>query len=325
MAGHLRWGFLGSGFIAGLVASDFKIAGLNIHGFASETSNKSEELARQYGAAAYNSYESLVNDSQIDAIYVNTIHPKHLAHAKLAINAGKHVLLEKPFTINAREAQEIADLAKSKKVFVLEAMWTRFLPMHRALFESIGSGLIGTPYLVAADHSQFLPHVKRLNEKILGGGALLDLGVYPINFSERVLGSPSKISAFATLNSDQVDESVSINIQHKSGALSALTTSSVCAGPISASILGDKGRVEIARSFYEQSSFTIFDQDNKVLKTYDEKISGTGRQYQAIELEKCVTAGELESKILPLAKTVEIMRTMDEIRSAIGVTYPWTD
>lgn len=325
MAGHLRWGFLGSGFIAGLVASDFEIAGLKITAFASETSNKSQALAEKYGAKSVNSYEALVSSSEVDAVYVNTIHPKHLEHAKLAISAGKHVLLEKPFTINAREAQEIANLAKAKRFFVLEAMWTRFLPMHQALFNELGSGVIGVPYLVMADHSQYLPHVPRLVQRKLGGGALLDLGVYPINFSERVLGSPSKISAFGHLNSDAVDETVAINFQYENGALAAITTSSNCAGPITATILGTNGRIEINRSFYEQSSFAIFDQNNKVISTYNEKISGTGRQYQAIELENCVKDNLLESKVLPLAKTVEIMQIMDEIRSEIGVTYPWAD
>lgn len=325
MAGHLRWGFLGSGFIAGLVASDFEIAGLKITAFASETSNKSQALAEKYGAKSFNSYEALVSSSEIDAVYVNTIHPKHLDHAKLAISAGKHVLLEKPFTINAREAQEIANLAKAMKVFVLEAMWTRFLPMHQTLFNELGTGAIGVPYLVMADHSQFLPHVPRLIQRKLGGGALLDLGIYPIHFAERVLGRPSKISAFGHLNNDAIDETVAINFQYKNGALAALTTSANCAGPITATILGTKGRIEISRSFYEQSSFAIFDQDNKVISAYNEKISGTGRQYQAIELENCVKDNLLESKILPLAKTVEIMQIMDEIRSEIGVTYPWAD
>ena len=325
MAGHLRWGFLGSGFIAGLVASDFKIAGLNIHGFASERSKRSEELAKQYGAKSFDTYEALVNSPEIDAIYVNTIHPLHLEHAKLAINAGKHLLLEKPFTINAHEAQEIASLAKTKKVTVLEAMWTRFLPMHQALFEAIADGVIGTPYLVSADHSQYLPHVARLNERKLGGGALLDLGVYPINFAERVLGIPNKVSAFATLNKEEVDESVAINFQYQNGSLAALTTSSSAAGPITASILGTKGRIDIGRSFYEQSEFRIYNQENNLVFNYAEKINGTGRQYQAIELENCVSNNLLESKILPLSKTVEIMNLMDEIRSQIGVTYPWTD
>ena len=325
MAGHLRWGFLGSGFISDLVASDFKVAQLNIYGFASEQSNNAETLANKYGAKAFNSYEALVSSPDIDAIYVNTIHPLHLEHAKLAINAGKHLLLEKPFTINASEAQEIADLAKLKQVFVLEAMWTRFLPMHQALFETIGEGVIGKPFLLSADHSQYLPHIPRLVKRKLGGGALLDLGVYPIHFAERVLGLPNKISAFATLNSDGIDESVAINFQYNNGSLAALTTSLNSAGPITASILGSNGRIDIARSFYEQSEFRVLDQNNKVINSYSEKISGTGRQFQAFELENCVRNSQLQSEILPISKSVEVMRIMDEIRGSIGVSYPWTD
>jgi len=319
----LRWGFLSAGGIANAVADDFRIAGITIQAVGARDLARAHEFADKFAIPnRHQGYEALVNDPEVDAIYVSTPHPWHHEHALLALNAGKHVLLEKPFTINAREAQEIKDLAASKKLFALEAMWTRFLPSMDAIFEVIGSGVLGEIRLVTADHSQYLPHVERLWDPALGGGALLDLGIYPVSFALRVLGLPKRATARATLTGQQVDETTSIIFEYENGAQAALTTCMSAAGPVTATVIGTYGRIEIGSPFYNQTSFKVYNQGGEVIQSYDEKIEGIGRQYQGLHLEKCVAEGLLESPTMSLTETVEIMQVMDALRAQIGVSYP---
>ena len=320
---RLRWGFLSAGGIATAVADDFRIAGITIQAVGARDLAKANEFADKFGIPnRHQGYEALVNDPEVDAIYVSTPHPWHHKHALLALSAGKHVLLEKPFTINAREAQEIKDLAAAKNLFVLEAMWSRFLPSMDAIFTVINSGILGEIKLVIADHSQYLPDVLRLWDPDLGGGALLDLGIYPVSFAVRVLGFPKLVSAKATLTGQRVDETTSIIFEYESGAQATLTTCMSAAGPVTATVMGTFGRIEIDNSFYSQTSFRVYNQGGEVIQSYDEKISGVGRQYQGLHLEKCVAEGLRESPILSISESVEIMGLMDAIREQIGVKYP---
>ena len=319
----LRWGFLSAGGIATAVADDFRIAGINIQAVGARDLAKANEFADKFGIPnRHQGYEALVNDPEVDAVYISTPHPWHHQHALLALNAGKHVLLEKPFTINAREAQDIKELAAAKKLFVLEAMWTRFLPSMDAIFAVINSGILGEIKLVTADHSQYLPHVARLWEPELGGGALLDLGIYPVSFAVRVLGFPKQVTAKTTLTSQHVDETTSLIFEYANGAHASLTTCMSAAGPVTATIVGILGRIEIDAPFYNQTSFRVFNQGGEVIQSYDEKIKGIGRQYQGLHLEKCVAAGLLESPVLSLTESVEIMKVMDALRAQMGVKYP---
>ncbi len=319
----LRWGFLSAGGIANAVADDFRIAGITIQAVGARDLARANEFADKFTIPnRHQGYEALVNDPEVDVIYVSTPHPWHHEHALLALNAGKHVLLEKPFTINAREAQEIKDLAASKGLFALEAMWTRFLPSMDAIFEVISSGILGELRLVAADHSQYLPHVERLWNPALGGGALLDLGIYPVSFALRVLGLPRMTTARATLTGQKVDETTSIIFEYENGAQATLTTCMSAAGPVTATVTGTYGRIEIDGPFYNQTSFKVYNQGGEVIQSYDEKIVGIGRQYQGLHLEKCVAEGLLESPTMSLTETVEIMQVMDALRAQIGVSYP---
>ena len=319
----LRWGFLSAGGIATAVADDFRIAGINIQAVGARDLSKANEFADKFGIPnRHQGYEALVSDPEVDAVYISTPHPWHHQHALLALNAGKHVLLEKPFTINAREAQEIKELAAAKKLFVLEAMWTRFLPSMDAIFAVINSGILGDLRLVTADHSQYLPHVARLWEPELGGGALLDLGIYPVSFAVRVLGLPKQVTAKTTLTGQHVDETTSLIFEYESGAQASLTTCMSAAGPVTATVVGTFGRIEIDAPFYNQTSFKVFNQGGEVIQSYDEKIKGVGRQYQGLHLEKCVAAGLLESPVLSVTESVEIMKVMDALRAQMGVKYP---
>ena len=323
MTTHLRWGFLGTGWIAQTVAEDFEIAGIPIRAVGARDISNADIFAERFNVPnRHQGYESLVNDPEVDIIYVTTIHPLHHKHAMLALNAGKHVLVEKPFTINAREAKEIADLARAKNLFAMEAMWSRFLPSMDAIFEVINSGQLGDIQAVIADHSQYLPHVARLTEPELGGGALLDLGIYPISFAHRILGAPQSITAKATLTDKKVDSMTSMIFEYQSGAHATLTTCSVAAGPVTASVLGTEGRIEIDRDFYGQTSFKVIDKRGEITDSYNHKILGNGRQYQALHAQKCIASGLISSPVMSIEETVEIMEVMDAVRSQTGVRYP---
>lgn len=324
MPGNLRWGIMGPGGISLTILNDFRLAGIKITAVGS----RSLERAKAYAAKnlvekAHGSYEELVADPDLDVIYISTTQNAHFENAKLALEAGKHVLLEKPFTIDASQAQKLVSIARSKKVFLMEAMWTRFLPNHVALFEKLAEGIIGKPLYVLADHNQYLPVevAPRLHDPALGGGALIDLGIYPISFVHRIFGKPSRIQSSAVLMPGNIDAAVASIFEYSEGRQAVLHSSLRVAGPVRAFVLGDKGRVEMDRSFYEHSSFTVLNMDEKVLFRYEGNIEGRGMQYQGLEVERCIEAGLLESAIMSLDETVEIMEVMDQIRSQTGIEY----
>lgn len=323
MEKELKWGFLSAGGIATAVAEDFQIAGLKIQAVGARDFAKANEFADKFDIPhRHQGYETLVNDPEVDIIYISTLHPFHKRDALLALNAGKHILLEKPFTINSHEAKEIEALATSKNLFVMEAMWTRFLPSMDAIFDVINSGVLGEIELLIADHSQALTHIPRLVERELGGGALLDLGIYPISLAHRIFGKPSAITSKARFNHEKVDATTSMIFEYVGGKQATMTTSFLGAGPVNATILGSLGRIEIDKSFYAQTTFRVFNRNGEVIKSYDEKINGQGRQYQAIHVEDCVRNGLTQSPVMSLRESVEIMQVMDDVRAQIGLTYP---
>ena len=325
MATELRWGLLSAGKIALTIARDFQIAGMKIQAVGARDLASANAFADKFNIPnRHDGYAALVADPEVDIVYVSTPQSMHMRDALLAIEAGKHVLLEKPFTINAKQASAIAEAAKRKGVFVMEAMWTRFLPTMDAVFEVIKSGKIGVPHYVHADHSQFLPITKvpRLWEPSLGGGALLDLGIYPISFAVRVLGIPDVINARGLVNDRGLDEITSMLFEYKNGSHAVLQTCMTMAGTVIGSIVGTLGRIELDKNFYEQTSFTVFDNDGKVVQRYEEKVQRRGMQYQGLHVEKCVREGLLSSPVMPLNESVEIMKVMDAIRAQTGVVFP---
>ena len=320
---------MGTGYIAQVVAEDFKIAGLHIEAVGSRHIASAEAFAANNGIpTAHGSYAELVANPNIDIIYISTLNHLHHENALLAINAGKHVLLEKPFTMDAQQAKEIQAAARAKNVFVMEAMWTRFLPSMDAVFDVLKSGVIGTPHHVIADHSQYLPedgHARVWNLHH-GGGALLDLGIYTVSFAARVLGLPDEVLGVGNLTFEGVDESNSILFTYEDGSQAALTNCINVAGPCNAVILGTEGSIEIDRTFYQQTTFTVYDNMRNVVKRYDTPpVPGTGRQFQAIEAERCVAAGLLESPIMSVEESVDLMQILDDLRLELGVVWDYED
>ena len=325
----LRWGYMGTGRIAHIVAEDFKIAGLHIQAVGSRNLESAQSFAGKHGIDdVHGSYAELVANPNVDIVYISTLNHLHCENALLAINTGKHVLLEKPFTMDAKQALKIQKAAREKNVFVMEAMWTRFLPSMEAVFEVLRKGTIGKPNLVIADHSQYLPPEisARLWKLEQGGGALLDLGIYPVSFATRVLGLPDEVLAVGRLSFEGVDESTSMLFYYEDGSQAALTTSALVAGPVTATILGEKGSIEIDNTFYAQTTFTVYDNERKIIQRYDTPpVPGTGRQFQAIEAERCIAAGLLESPVMSVEESVDLMQILDDVRLEIGVVWDYED
>ena len=325
MTKRLHWGILGTGWIADLFVKDLQLTGHQVSAVGSRTQQTADRFAAQFGIArAHGSYESLVADPQVDIIYVATPHPMHAQNAALALNAGKHVLIEKPFTLNAAEARSIVDLAQAQNLVVLEAMWTRFLPHMKRVREIIASGALGTVHSVVADHTRDLPDdpKHRLNALELGGGALLDLGIYPIALVWDILGKPEEIMSMARFKATGADAEVATIFRHGGGGLSTTISSSDNGGRNVASILGTQARIDIDATWYAPTSFRVVDSEDKVLESYVSDVPGRGMQFQADEIERLVIAGAISGEILPAEESVAIMETLDTIRAQIGLRYP---
>jgi len=325
MTDRLRWGILGTGGIAASMTSDLLLTGHRVTAVGSRTQGAADAFAAAHGIAnAHPSYEALVADPEVDAIYVATPHPSHAANATLALEAGKHVLLEKPFTINAAEAQAVVDLAASKKLVVLEAMWTRWMPHMIRIRELLAAGALGELRSLIVDHDQKLSTdpEHRIQNPELGGGALLDLGIYPVSFAWDVFGEPSSVYALSSPTPTGVDQNDAIVLGYASGAKAIINTVLDAVGPNTAVLVGTEARIEIDPTWYFPTSFSLIAPDGAVIERFEQEVPGRGMQFQADELERLVAAGEIAGTILSPEQTVAIMGTLDEIRSQIGLVYP---
>jgi predicted dehydrogenase len=324
MSSSLRWGILGTGGIAHLQTRDLVDNGFTVTAVGSRSQASADAFAAEFAIpTAHPSYEALVADPEVDVIYVSTPHPFHAPGARLALEAGKHVLLEKPFTVNALEAREVVALAADRGLVVLEAMWTRFLPQSARIRQLISDGVIGEPRTLIADHNQLLSTdpENRINNLALAGGALLDLGIYPVSFAHELFGTPTKIAAVAELSGTGVDRQTSIILGFEGGRQAVLHTALDTAGPNTASVLGTAGRIIFDSVWYTPTTITVLDNSGHVVERIEAEESSRGMQYQAAELERLVAAGVVGGSVLPPSESISIMETLDEIRSQIGLVY----
>ncbi|WP_084039198.1 Gfo/Idh/MocA family protein [Demequina sp. NBRC 110053] len=317
----IRWGILGAGGIAHKMADAIEShTASSVVAVGSRTPGKAQAFVADVGAGRpYGSYEEVVSDPDVDAVYVATTHNDHHEPALLAIEAGKHVLVEKAFTQNTAQAEMVIEAARAKGVYLMEAMWSRFLPHRDALRAVIERGEIGDVIAVQADHGQHLAHVERMFRPELAGGALLDLGVYPISFAHDILGVPEDVVAVGQMRDTGVDNQVSMVFRYP-GAQATLHTTMEARTGCTAVISGTEGRIEVADTFYAPTTFTVKRHDGTSW-TFDGRIPN-GFQYEAAEVARGIAAGRTESEILPLDQTLEIMRIMDEVRDQIGLVYP---
>ena len=319
----VRWGIMGTGGIAEAFAEDLA---LTDSGTVAAVGSRSPESADRFAdkldiATRHGSYEELANDPGIDVVYVATPHPMHHANALLALEAGKAVLVEKPFTMNAAEARELVEVARERNLFLMEAMWTRFLPHIRHVRELLKE--LGDVVTVFADHGQWFAEDPefRLFAPALGGGALLDLGIYPVSFASMILGAPSRVVTLADPAFTGVDAQTSMLFGHDSGAQAVLSCTLRAVSPTTAAIVGTEGRIEIEGPFYAPASFTLTPRGGEPTR-FEYADEGNGLRHEADEVALRLHAGETESPLMPLDETVSIMTTMDAVLKQAGGPSP---
>jgi len=315
----IKWGILGTGGIAREFAQDVSnFTEMQIAAVGSRTLEKAKEFS--LAESAFGSYEELVT-SNVDAIYVATPHQMHCQNTILALEAGKPVLCEKPFAINAKEATAMANKAKEKNLLLMEAMWTRYLPHIQKLRDVISE--LGEIYSVSADHGQALTHIQRLTDPNYAGGALLDLGIYPVSFIYMILGKPSRITSRADLVGG-VDYQTSAIFEYSNGAHANFTTNLKVKGPTVAVVSGTKARLELETSFYRPTNMRLIYNDGNTIE-FKNEYRGNGLREQAIYFEKMLISGKKSSALLPVSETISIMETLDQIREQIGLKYPFEE
>ena len=316
----VRWGVIGTGGISPTFAADLELTDSgSVVAVGSRRVETAEEFGERFGVPnRHASYEALVADPEVDAVYVGTPHPMHHPDALLALRAGKPVLVEKPFTMNAAEAEELVATARAEGLFLMEAMWTRFLPHIVEIRRLLADGALGEIVTVTADHGQWFAEDRgfRLFAPELGGGALLDLGIYPVSFASMVLGEPERVVALSDPAFTGVDAQTSILLGYASGAHAVLTCTLRAKSPTRAAIVGTEARIEIEGDFYAPAAFTLIPRDGEPQR-FEPPEELRGLRHEADEVARCLGEGLLESPVMPLDETVAIMRTMDAVsRSA---------
>jgi len=321
----INWGIIGCGNIASKFAEDLnKIEGCALYGVASRSIDKAINFAKVNSAQkAYGSYEELAKDDKIDVVYIATPHPHHKNNTILCLQNQKHVLCEKPFAMNIHEVNEMIDAAKTNDRFLMEAIWTEFFPYMRKLKEIIAEGTIGDIKMIEADfgfHAEYDPS-SRLFDPQLGGGALLDIGIYPLFLCHTLLGKPDEISSSALIGKTGVDESTSINLKWGSGAMASLNCSIIADTKTVAKIYGPDKYIEIDNRWHQSRSISINDRDGQ-LEAFTFEDDYRGYAYEIMEVNNCIAQNKRESESLSLVLSRELMESIDTIRSQIKLTYP---
>ncbi len=312
----VRWGILGTGGIARAFVTDLRLTDSGaVVAVGSRSQGGADRFGDEFGIAnRHESYESLVVDPAVDVIYVATPHPFHHANAVMALRAGKHVLVEKPFTMNAAEARDVVRVARDTGLFAMEAMWTRFLPHVAVIRDWLERGLLGDVVTVTADHGQWFAEDAgfRLFAPELGGGALLDLGVYPVSFASMVLGTPNRVVTLSDPAFTGVDAQTSMLFGYDSGAQAVLTCTLRAQSPTRAAIVGTDARIEVDGDFYAPATVTLLPRNGDPVRV-ESRHEGRGLHHQADEVARRLAAGDVESPLMPLDETISIMETMDVV------------
>ena len=318
MFGNFNIGIMGSGNIAGIMAGTInKMKNVRVYAVASRQQVHADVFAGKYGCKkAYGSYADLVADKKVDLIYVATPHSEHYENVKMCLEAGKPVLCEKAFTLNAAQAEELVRIAAEHKVFLAEAMWTRYMPMLTTIREVIGSGIIGEP------KTYVISDKERLTNRALGGGALLDVGVYTINFALMIFGhNISKIASCCTFTETGVDEQNAICLQYYDGKAANLNSSMVSLSDRQGIIYGTKG-FAVVENINNFESIAVYDKQYKKVASYKCPKQISGYEYEVAACIDAIKCGQIECAQMPHSETLRVMRIMDEIRSQWGMKYP---
>ncbi len=325
MSDNIKWGIIGCGRIARKFARCIRdVKGAELAAVASATPGKAEAFANEFGVdTAYSDYNQLVGRDDIQAVYVATTHNFHYGNVKLALEHGKGVLCEKSFTVAAWEAEDLVKIARQKKVFLMEAMWTRFLPAIRQVREWLGDGAIGELRQVRADFGFKAPFDPegRMYNKALAGGALLDAGIYPISFASMVAGTPVAVQAMGDIGTTGVDEQTFCLFRYDSGAIASLSATVAAPIEVTAKIIGSEGTITVPQFLGATSAQLHRYKEGETIQKSFPYPDGQGFEFEIQEATDCIRQGKLESKVMPLDETVSILRTMDTIRGKLGLVY----
>jgi predicted dehydrogenase len=320
----IRWGIVGVGWMADQFANGVNaFTASTVQAVSSRSLEKAQAFAGSHSAAkAYGSVAELAADPDVDVIHIASPHSDHLANALEAIAAGKNVLVEKPICRNASEARALIDAARAANVFVMEAMWTRYLPHMVEIKRVIADGEIGDVIALQADHGQGFPFdpKSRWWSPDLAGGALLDIGIYPVAFAHDILGVPTSITAVGQMTETNVDGHVSMIFTYGAKTQASLQSTMWAQTPTVALISGTRGRIEVDGPFYREASFRVINEKGVCEFPYTGVANGYA--YEAAEVARRVTAGEKQSPAMTPEMTLEVMATLDEVRRQIGLTYP---
>ena len=324
MSEKVRWGILGLGNIAGKFVKDLLlIDNAVLQGVASRDISKARIFAKKYGAIrAYEGYDALANDPDIDIIYIATPHVFHFEQTMLCLRAGKAVLCEKPMAMNAKEAKKMMDEAKKRNIFMMEGLWTRFIPGTEKILDLIANDAIGTIDFIKADFG-FKGDgnlESRVYNKSLGAGSLLDIGIYPVYLSLLLLGVPDAIRAIANYTETGVDASCSMLLKYANGAKAYLESTILADTPVEALIYGSKGSLQIHSRFHHSKEITIRQNDGTT-ESFTVEYKGEGYYHEILEVMHCLHQGLTESPKMPHSMSLELIQTLDSVREKIGLEY----
>ncbi|CAL8142793.1 unnamed protein product [Orchesella dallaii] len=328
----LKWGILS----CGKISSDF-VAALTAYSedqhkvvaCAARSLDSAKQFAEKYGIPkAYDSYEELVKDPEVQVAYIGSVNNQHLPLGKLAMENGKNVVIEKPMGINVRETKELIELARAKKVFLMQGIWSRFFPAYQRIREELGKGTIGDVVQLTSNFGTLLTHKERCKLKELGGGSILDIGIYNIQFVSLVMGGqkPDKIVAAGVLNENGVDDGTSTTLIYPNGVTATIISNGRCKMECEAYAYGTKGFLKLPKTFWCPTTLvTPAGTEEFELPKLKKSVhygNSEGLAYEAEEVRRCINEGLLESPLMPLDESLLIAEIMESIRKQLGVVYP---
>ncbi|MBQ8236646.1 MAG: Gfo/Idh/MocA family oxidoreductase [Oscillospiraceae bacterium] len=320
----MKIGVIGAGNIAATVSQTLaKMPEMECWAVSSRNLEKAEAFAAKYGfRKAYGSYEAMLADPEVELVYVATPHSHHREHMMLALKNGKHVLCEKAFTINAAEAEEVAEYAAEHGLYAAEAIWTRYMPSRKMIDDILASGVIGTPNTLTANLSYPISCKERIVRRELAGGALLDIGVYGLNFALMHFGTDiASIGSAVQMTDTGVDAMETITIFYNDGRMAVLTHSIYARSDRKGIIHGDKGYL-VVENINNPQSVSVFDTEDNLVARYEVPEQISGYEYQFLEARRCIAEGKTQADSMPLAETIYVMDVMDDLRRQWGVVYP---